>query len=222
MRHKLYLHKKTGGVYRLIGAGNMEADMKAVAVYTDHPNNERIWVRPHLEFFDGRFQEMGHWDDEVFDPIGDIDEFHTKFDLPAAHPMGALDRETQNFRHRFLVEELNEWYKNQIAAYDETTRAVLERDQANYAHHLEEALDGMVDLAYVLFGTVYLHGFGPIFAEAWRRVHYANMQKVRAELAGDSKRDSTLDVIKPAGWEPPSHTDLVECNDIMEPHSDRA
>ena len=223
MKHKLYLHTKSGGVYRLIGAGNNEGDMSAVAVYTDHPNNERIWVRPHLEFFDGRFQEMGEWDDGVFDPIGDITAFHDRFDLPPAHPMGALDQETEGFRKKFLREELDEWLWAQQLAFQEATRPLLDRDQAEYAHQLEKALDGLVDMAYVLFGTAHLHGFSGSFPEAWRRVHNANMQKVRAELDGsDSKRNSSLDVVKPAGWEPPVLTDLVECNDIHESHADRA
>lgn len=223
MKHKLYHHTKSGGVYRLIGAGNMEADGSAVAVYTDHPNNERIWVRPHLEFFDGRFQQMGEWDDGVFDPLGDIQAFHTKFDLDAAHPMGALEEEVMAFRHKFLREELYEWYQAQQIAFQETTRPVLDRDEAEYTHQLEKALDGLVDLAYVLFGTVYLHGFKEPFAEAWRRVHTANMTKVRAELDGsDSKRGSSFDVVKPADFEPPVLTDLVECNDIHHSHADRA
>jgi len=223
MKHKLYLHEKSGGVYRLIAAGNMEADMSAVAVYTDHPKGERVWVRPHLEFFDGRFKQIGEWEDGVFDPIGDIVEFHTKFDLPAQHPMGALDKETEEFRKKFLREELEEWLWAQQAAFQETTRPLLDRDQAEYTVQLEKALDGLVDLAYVLFGTAYLHGFHEVFAEAWRRVHEANMQKVRADLDGsDSKRGSSLDVVKPAGWEAPEFSDLVECNDIHETHGDRA
>lgn len=223
MKHKLYYHTKSGGTYRLIGAGNMEADMSAVAIYTDHPNNERLWVRPHLEFFDGRFQQMGEWDDGGFDPLGDIAAFHTKFDLDANHPMGALDTEVADFRRKFLREEAEEWDWAQKAAFQETTRPILDRDEAEYTHQLEKALDGLVDLAYVLFGTVYLHGFHEQFAEAWRRVHAANMQKERAELDGsNSKRGSSFDVVKPAGWEPSVLTDLVECNDIHHSHSDRA
>lgn len=52
------------------------------------------------------------------------------------------------------------------------------------------------------------------FVEAWRRVQLANMSKVRATSADQSKRGSTFDVVKPPGWEPPSHTDLVEINNL--------
>lgn len=221
MKHQLYVHVKSGKTYRLIGAGRIEANMSACAIYTDHPDGENIWVRPHLEFFDGRFQPVGEWDDGIFNPLGDIADFHEKFDLPPAEPMGALNQETMNFRYKFLQEELNEWYKGQVNAWDISTAPVDYRDEADYNHHLEQALDGLVDLAYVLFGTVLLHGFSPVFAEAWSRVHHANMQKVRADLVTDSKRQSTLDVVKPAGWEPPKLTDLVEDNDIHNPFPDR-
>jgi len=225
MPNKLYRHVKTGRVYEVLSDNaKLEATWEDAVVYVHHGDpNSPIVARSKAEFFDGRFEPMGPAREGVeFNPLADIEEFHTKFDLEALHPMGALDSETMDFRMKLLQEELAEWYKHQTEAYYETTRQLLDRDEANYTHHLEEALDGLVDLAYVLFGTVYLHGFAPIFAEAWRRVHAANMQKVRAELDSDSKRGSTLDVVKPAGWEKPTHTDLVECNDIHQSHADRA
>jgi predicted HAD superfamily Cof-like phosphohydrolase len=225
MPNRLYLHKKTGHVYEVISTrGKIEATWENAVIYQRHgdPDGELI-ARPYDEFFDGRFQCIGEVvEAQPFNPLRDIAEFHDKFDLPAPTTMGALDKETMEFRRKFLQEELDEWWKHQCAAYNETTHNLMARDAANYTFHLEEALDGMVDLAYVLFGTVHLHGFGTVFAEAWRRVHVANMQKVRAELDTQSKRGSSLDVVKPAGWEKPSHTDLVEENDIHQPHFDRA
>lgn len=225
MPNKLYRHVKTDHVYEVLSEnGKLEAEWEDAVIYRRYrqPDSPLI-ARSKAEFFDGRFVPMGPANSEpVFDPLADIEEFHTKFDLPALHPMGALDKETMEFRRKFLQEELDEWWKHQCAAYDETTRPLLDRDEANYTFHLEEVLDGMIDLAYVLFGTVYLHGFQDVFAEGWRRVHAANMAKVRAELDTDSKRGSTLDVVKPAGWEKPTHTDLVECNDIHQSHADRA
>lgn len=52
------------------------------------------------------------------------------------------------------------------------------------------------------------------FLEAWSRVQLANMSKVRATSAEQSKRGSTHDVVKPPGWVAPSHTDLVEINNL--------
>lgn len=48
------------------------------------------------------------------------------------------------------------------------------------------------------------------FPEAWKRVQAANMAKVRASSAAESKHGSTQDIIKPAGWTAPCHRDLFE------------
>lgn len=48
------------------------------------------------------------------------------------------------------------------------------------------------------------------FHEAWRRVHAANMAKVRATSAEQSKHGSAQDIIKPEGWTAPDHRDLFE------------
>jgi predicted HAD superfamily Cof-like phosphohydrolase len=82
-------------------------------------------------------------------------------------------------------------------------------DDQGIAKRLESQLDALVDEVYVVLGTAYLQFGARIFNEAWRRVHHANMQKERAQKSGDSKRDSTFDVIKPMGWTPPNHIDLV-------------
>lgn len=148
-----------------------------------------------------------------FDPIGDIFDFHFKFGLEYEGPPRVLPPDLAKFRIKFVDEEANEYCKHEAAASAE--RFILTAsasDPANYAFHLEHMLDGLVDLVYVAIGTSHLHGFD--FREAWRRVHAANMKKVRAKSADDSKRGSTWDVVKPEGWSPPSHIDLVEVNDL--------
>lgn len=123
----------------------------------------------------------------------DIEEFHHKFRLDYGGAPRPLPWDLAQFRIKFMQEELDEY----AAAY--------EADDSLWAR--EQMLDALVDLVYVALGTAYLHGFN--FAEAWRRVQVANMSKVRVENAADSKRGSSFDVIKPAGWTPPSHIDLV-------------
>lgn len=145
-----------------------------------------------------------------FDPVADITEFHAKYGLLYTGKPRRLPDELFHFREQFLGEEIDEWSDHGRAL----EYAAEGKDRADYTYHLEEQLDALVDLMYVLLGTAQLQGFLPIFAEAWRRVHEKNMQKVRAEKAGDSKRGTTFDVVKPEGWEPPSHTDLVEDNDF--------
>ena len=144
------------------------------------------------------------------DIVSDIEAFHRKFALPGKHPLGVLDPEVAGFRLRFLHEELNEYATHEYAAQREKKES--NPDLANYTFHLGEMIDGLVDLVYVAVGTAYLHGFD--FREAWRRVQTANMKKVRAQSKEESKRGSTFDVVKPEGWEKPTHIDKVEINDL--------
>lgn len=160
-----------------------------------------------------------------FDPVADIADFHTRFGHDYNGPPRALPKDLHDFRVGFLDEESSEYASHGLGALMERdVIAKPARDLANYAHHLEHALDGLVDLVYVALGNSYLHGFN--FREAWRRVHGANMKKVRAitddgvkaEGATDSGRAPKYDIVKPAGWEAPTHIDLVEVNDLTSPN----
>lgn len=64
----LYRHKKRGTVYRILQHATLQwdgpADMASVVVYQDVAEPNRIWVRAHDEFFDGRFEEFDPSEDE--------------------------------------------------------------------------------------------------------------------------------------------------------------
>jgi len=119
----------------------------------------------------------------------DIAAFHHKFELEYNGKPRQLPSGLQKFRSEFMMEELVEY------------------DQAVNAKDLVEQLDALVDLVYVALGTAYMQGFD--FDEAWRRVHEANMKKVRAKSADDSKRHTAADVVKPEGWQKPDLRNLV-------------
>ena len=92
-----------------------------------------------------------------------------------------------HFRVAFLKEE-----------YDETFKAAGMKDA-------EEIVDGLIDLCVVAIGT--LNAFGIDAHKAWDRVHEANMTK---EVGVKESRPNPLglpDLIKPEGWEAPSHQD---------------
>lgn len=112
-----------------------------------------------------------------------IVEFHAKFELPPNGDAGFLPPELFGFRLKFMQEELDE-YRDAVVRGD-----------------LVKAFDALLDLQYVVLGTIYLHNFP--FDAGWRAVHEANMKKMRAERAEQSKRGSTFDVVKPPGWVPP-------------------
>lgn len=48
-------HVKTGGIYRILGAALIEADMKVHILYSPHDSEWPVWSRPITEFMDGRF-----------------------------------------------------------------------------------------------------------------------------------------------------------------------
>lgn len=145
----------------------------------------------------------------------DVGDFHEKFGLPVVRhpgdgmgPQGWSD-ELMEFRLRFLAEELKEFEEG-----------VQQQDHAKMA-------DALIDLVYVAMGTA--HHLGYPWQELWSEVQRANMTKQRAQADGsDSARGSSLDVVKPPGWEPPDvesilrrygfFTACAECRHSAEVH----
>lgn len=119
----------------------------------------------------------------------DIVEFHVHFDLNYEGPPRILDADLLDFRTKFMQEELEEF-----------TLACFNDD-------LCKAADALVDLVYVALGTAFMMGVP--WESCWDNVHAANMKKVRALRAGDSKRGSAYDVVKPAGWQAPDHREAL-------------
>jgi len=116
----------------------------------------------------------------------DIVAFHNKFELQQADfPTVILPDGLMAFRVQFLREELDEF----IEAID--------------TNDTMKAFDALIDLVYVAMGTAYLCRFP--WVSGWEVVQAANMTKIRAIHADESKRGSQYDVIKPAGWVPPDH-----------------
>lgn len=124
----------------------------------------------------------------------DVVGFHEKFNLNYEGPPRMLDEAAAEFRVDFMIEEVIE-YQEAVAAGD-----------------MAKALDALIDLTYISLGTAVMHGFHneDRFQRGWDRVHEKNMKKRRATKADQSKRGSTLDVIKPKGWTPADLSDLVK------------
>lgn len=157
-------------------------------------------------------REELHVRDPFPDMMGDIVAFHEKFGLTYTGKPRSLKSEVTpdgktlyDFRLDFMREEVNEYEDEQVRLDHDLER----HDDQGVAKRLGQQLDALVDEVYVVLGTAYLQFGAAVFNEAWRRVHHANMQKVRAQKVTDSKRDSTFDVVKPAGWQAPNHIDLV-------------
>ena len=119
----------------------------------------------------------------------DIKSFHQKYGIDYDGPPRKLPAELLRLRRNRLWEEIIEYID---------------------ADSLEDQFDALIDLVYIALGTAYLHGFP--FDEGWRRVHEANMKKVRAERPEQSRHGSTFDIVKPKNWTPPDLSDLVKAN----------
>lgn len=119
--------------------------------------------------------------------IKDIEDFHKKFGLVYDGEPRMLPKDVEEFRIKFMQEELQEYID---------------------AETQEKKFDALIDLVYVALGTSYLHGFP--FGKGWTTVHRANMNKVRTKNPDDSKRNSSFDVVKPEGWKPPDIKKVLE------------
>lgn len=128
----------------------------------------------------------------VSNDLMDIQDFHEKFKQDYHGPIRMLPQDLMEFRLKFLKEEIREL------------------EEAHASGDMEKALDALIDLDYVLKGTVYLMGMQRIFRHGWVRVHDANMKKELASEKNPSKRGfNQFDIVKPPGWQPPSHADLI-------------
>ena len=124
--------------------------------------------------------------EDTFGPLSnyeDVAAFHEKFGLTYDGKPRMLDSETVRFRLKFLEEELMEFRVSAIS------------------DDLPGMADALVDLVYVAMGTAYMMGLP--WQQLWSEVQRANMSKVRASSEAESKRGSSLDVIKPYGWKGP-------------------
>ena len=121
----------------------------------------------------------------------DVVEFRTRFslDLPL-EPVWAPDDEFLDFRQALLSEEANE------------------ARIAGNAGDLPELADALVDVTFVALGTA--ASLGIDFNRCWDAVHEANLNKVRAIDASETKRGHILDLVKPHDWTPPPIEEILE------------
>ena len=118
-----------------------------------------------------------------------VADFHKKYGLEPTDGPSFPVEEVWRLKNVHLYEELNE-----------INLAAINGD-------LEEYFDGLIDLVYVALGAAYLANLP--FEQGFLRVHQANMTKIRALRQEDSKRGSTYDIVKPAGFVAPTLTDLI-------------
>jgi predicted HAD superfamily Cof-like phosphohydrolase len=121
-----------------------------------------------------------------------VNDFQKKFGQEYIGPVREMPASVASLRKKLLLEELTEL----ITAID--------------AGDPEEILDALVDMQYVLSGTINAQGMRSVFDEGFIRVHRANMKKVLVKSRRHTKRDSVHDIVKPEGWVKPDLSDLVK------------
>lgn len=92
--------------------------------------------------------------------IEKVKEFHKLFGHPIGEPLCEPELNTTILRYNLLQEELSE-----------LASAIMKKNGL-------EVLDALVDLQYVLSGTVVAFGFHGLFDEAFKEVHASNMSKL--------------------------------------------
>ena len=118
------------------------------------------------------------------DEEADIAEFRRKFSMQNwRNP--TLDKEILDERLIYLQEE-----------FDELQAAIASDD-------LIEVADALVDIVYIVKGTVAALGMSDKWPALWATVHASNMAKQLATSADMSKRGIVGDVFKPEGWTEP-------------------
>lgn len=136
------------------------------------------------------------------DLFADVIAFHDKFDVKPLLIPGLPDNNTMTFRLGFIQEE-----------FDELKKACLD-------NNLEEVLDALVDLVWICLGTAHICNLP--FYKGWDEVVRANMSKVKATSAEQSKRKFSGDIVKPEGWRGPDHKPALfehenHCRKDLEP-----
>ena len=93
------------------------------------------------------------------------------------------------FRAKFIQEELTELF------------------EAINNEEPDEVVDAFIDIIVIALGS--LDAFDVDIKKAWKRVHYANMQK---KIGVKDSRPNPLglpDLVKPKNWQAPQHFDNV-------------
>ena len=144
------------------------------------------------------------------DLVDDIYLMHTKFGVREV--VETFDNTKQlkflEFRLNFLHEELDE-AKLAFGKLKslQTSDMAEEARRAAVVDAADDVVDAMIDLCVVAIGT--LDAYQVDASEAWMRVHTKNMEKAPGIKPERPNPLGLPDLIKPAGWTAPSHSDNI-------------
>lgn len=120
------------------------------------------------------------------DYLGKVKEFMTTFGQPVLDKPAPLPEDRQKLRIALIFEELQEYAmaSGQIYYFEELCEKWIgDSHNMTQVHphptivNQVEQFDALLDMQYVLSGTVHEHGFGEIFDAGFNEVHSSNMSK---------------------------------------------
>lgn len=120
--------------------------------------------------------------------VSDVNDFLDRFHQDRQLSPGWPDDATMQLRSEMIREE-----------YSELVEALMTRN-------LPDTVDAIIDLCYVLIGT--LPSLGVEADPIWDAVHASNMAKV-----GGARRDDGK-ILKPEGWTPPDIRGLLNSQGV--------
>lgn len=121
-----------------------------------------------------------------------------------------LDQNIMQTQVKIFMLEKEQVIGDTPALRDTVLRLYLMRQEAKEtfdaidAGDLVEAIDGLADMLYVIFGTFV--AFGVNAQEVFNMVHQTNMEKSK------QKKDDRGKVLKPEGWKPPAIREYLIAN----------
>lgn len=121
-------------------------------------------------------------------------------DIAAMHKKFGVNEVVNNLS----PQQLKDYLKFRL---DMVQEEVNEAHQAFTSKDADGVVDALIDNIVFAIGT--LDAFGVDAYEAWARVHTANMAKEPGIKPERPNKYGFPDLIKPAGWTPPSHEDNV-------------
>ena len=132
-----------------------------------------------------------------------LKEFHGHF----GHPTSTDPKDTPEFlkrlelRMKLIEEEAQEFYSAGVGC----AMSVSGGDEEGQRMFMEEMIDGVTDLLYVVLGTAV--AFGIPLATAFGRVHASNMSKLDGNGKPICREDGKI--LKGPNYFPPELSDLV-------------
>lgn len=112
--------------------------------------------------------------------IHQVKEFMITFGQPIVDKPAIMPEDRNKLRIALIFEELKEYAEasGQIEFFHQSCHATTIKPEHNKEINLTEQFDALLDLQYVLLGTVLENGFGDTFDEGFDEVHRSNMSKV--------------------------------------------